>query len=123
MQDNKIEITVRELKEHPSVCVASVTGSIDSYTARSFSQPILSLTEYNVSVVIIDCGGITYVSSAGIGSFVICADRFAEKGGLVLYNLQQNVLKIFTMLNMASFFNISKTRDEALEKALSLHNK
>ncbi|MFC1479719.1 STAS domain-containing protein [Planctomycetota bacterium] len=123
MEEKKIEITAETLKEDSSVYILTVSGLIDSYTARAFQKPIIELARSDASVVVMDCKDLTYVSSAGIGSFVVLGDELGKKGGLVLYNLQPNVLKIFTMLNMASFFNISKTKQEALNKAKSLLNK
>ena len=123
MEEKKIEISAEKLKEDSPVYLLTVSGLVDSYTARAFQKPIVELVRSDASVVIIDCKDLTYVSSAGIGSFVVIGDELGEKGGLILYNLQPSVLKIFTMLNMASFFNISKTKKEALDKAKSLLKK
>ena len=107
MDDKKIEIAAEKVTEDPAVYLLTVSGLVDSYTARAFQKPIIELARSEASVIVIDCQDLSYVSSAGIGSFVVLGDELGKKGGLVLYNLQPNVLKIFTMLNMASFFNIS----------------
>ena len=123
MDEKEIKLTAKKLNKNSPIYVVSVSGMVDSYTARDFQQPVLELARKDASVIIMDCGKLTYVSSAGIGSFVVLGDELGKQGGLILYNLQPNVLKIFTMLNMASFFNISKTEKEAQDKAKSLLNK
>ena len=123
MQNKKLTVTCGEQADNHALLKAEVSGVIDSYTSRSFQKSVLEMAENEVSVILLDCSGLTYVSSAGIGSFVIVGDKLGSRGGLVLYALPSKVLKVFTMLNMASFFNISENEEEALDRAASLLKK
>jgi tRNA(Ile2) C34 agmatinyltransferase TiaS len=64
-----------------------------------------------------DCSGLTYVSSTGIGSFTAFNRALLpKKGNLVLVNLIPKVFEVFKLLGFLNFFKIYSSVDAAIEE-------
>jgi anti-sigma B factor antagonist len=82
--------------------VLHVAGRIDAENAGQFEQQCLSCISEGVTKLVIDLGELRYVSSMGLRSFVVIAQKLREKGGELriccLTGLVQQVFEI-TRLN------------------------
>lgn len=80
-----------------------MSGIVDSSVAdavRDFFQ------EVNESCTI-DCSGLDFISSAGLGILIATYKRVSAKGGTIrLVNVQDNVRKIFLLARFDRLFTI-----------------
>lgn len=77
--------------------VMSVTGRIDFTTSNAFLRALdAAVGEANGRALIVDCSGLTYVSSTGMRSFLVGA-RAARADGIrfLVCGLQQLVAEVF----------------------------
>ena len=64
-----------------SIAVAEVDGRIDSANAKEFDEELSAIIGKGVSSLVIDCGGLSYISSAGLRVLLIAIRRTNEAGG------------------------------------------
>ncbi len=85
-------------------------GSLDSTTATTLERelaPILAGTE---RVLVLDFGGVTFVSSSGIRVVLAARKQMEGRGGVVLMaNLQPPVAKAFEILRAIPDMSIFKS--------------
>lgn len=98
------------------VLIISAVGSIDTYNSAAFcdaSKTIISKNVKDVSTVVFDMNGITYVSSTGIGSFTsllaFCSELKLE---MHIWRVQEKVLDVFQLLGFNSFIHFIQDLDE-----------
>lgn len=72
-----MEISVKPLKQ---VDVVKVSGRVDSSTAPEFDNALKGLVDHGRRKIVIDCGDMEYVSSAGLRA-MLSALKAAKSGG------------------------------------------
>ncbi len=83
----------------PGVFAVTVSGSLDTTTYEQFEREVNLVLVKKPKVVLLDLGGVNYVSSMGIGSvFKITNAIKANKGTLILTNLQPKIQKVFDIV-------------------------
>ena len=89
-------------------------GRIDSLTSSAFEAALLPLVG-EATLVVIDCTGLTYVSSAGLRVFLSAAKAAKTKGGkIILCSLNQCVQEVFTVSGFSKIIDMHPTLDAAL---------
>jgi anti-anti-sigma factor len=85
--------------------VVQVSGRIDADTAPGFEYACLQLVRGGEKVVVLDLGGVQYISSAGLRSLLVIGKEQQERGGVLrLANLSATVSRVFEQSNFASLF-------------------
>lgn len=93
--------------------LAELTGSIDATTVESFSSVMDKLLEKGVKHLVLDCAGIKYINSTGLGILLKYVDAFSERsGGIVFTRVPQKVMLVMEMLGFNALFTI--VADEAV---------
>lgn len=93
--------------------VLELEGYLDTYNSKSFQQYVQSVIDEGYKYIIIDCNGLSYVSSTGIGSFTsFNRILLQKKGELVLVRMISKVYEVFKLLGFLSFFKIFATFEE-----------
>jgi anti-sigma B factor antagonist len=106
-----MEITTKEFKH----CrMLSVKGRVDSATAPQFSQSLEAVTDGGMYKLVVDMGGLEYMSSAGFRA-LLAAQRNCKR-----YNRGEVVLaavpaRIREALELAGFTELFKTFGDPLE--------
>jgi len=96
--------------------VLSLTGRLDSVSAGPTEAAILAEIAEGASRLVLDCSGLTYVSSAGLRVFLVVAKRMKEIGGrVVLTGLAPSVKEVFAISGFLQILTVRESRDEALE--------
>lgn len=94
--------------------IIKLDGLIDTYNSSDLQKAVLDIIS-SYTKIIFDCSKLTYVSSTGVGTFMVFLKSVKEKNGIiVLANLQQKVLEIFQLLGFSKFFTITDSLDEGL---------
>ncbi len=97
------------------VMVVSITEHLDTVTAPIFESRLLGLVDQGERQIIVDCGALDYVNSAGLKVFLLAAKRLEPLGGkLILCALSSSVFMIFEMIGFTRIMKIVPTRAEAL---------
>ncbi len=113
MESAAFEHTVQPLTEHNGVLVA-LKGSIDAHNAPQLEQVMRELIEQGNRNIILDLSQLQYISSAGLGVFMVLYEEVQEQGGNVLFAaLPEKVLTVFDLLGFTQLFQFFPTVTEA----------
>ena len=89
-------------------------GFLDAYTAPQFEQAIQKQVENGRCQLVVDCAGLSYISSAGLGVFMSFVEEVREKGGDIrIGGLIPKVAQVFDILGFSEIFQIFDTADTA----------
>jgi len=96
--------------------VATVKGRIDTVTAPDFEKQVAEIMAGENSSLVLDCGELEYISSAGLRSILIISKELKQKGLVVYFsNLQGNVKEVFNISGFGSIFKIFDSKEDALQ--------
>lgn len=114
-KDESLRIKLQKVDGIPGALVLHLTGYIDTYNSNFFQKRIARAVGAGFARLIFNCGGLTYVSSTGIGSFTAFLKAVKPKGGdVVLLEIQPRVFEVFQLLGFSQFFNIRDTLEDAV---------
>lgn len=109
MDKLKIEKQIEE-----KLLMLKISGELDASTAIKLDDEISGALESNQINILVDCGDLSYISSAGFGVFVSnIKDLQTRAGKFVLYNLSDNVFETFRILGLNDLLTIANTEKEA----------
>jgi len=100
------ELIIREELSRDYLKV-SITGDIDIYTAQEFKEKLYGFIDtYNIDLKI-DCLGLNYIDSTGLGIFVEALKKTKLFGkDIQLENLKDNIRKLFIITGLNKLFII-----------------
>lgn len=115
MADN-ISISLKE-GSRDGVSEIRVDGVIDTLTAGELEEVIDSLLKRERFRIVLDLGGVDYVSSAGWGIFISHIKEVRESSGdIKLANMVDNVREIYELLEfdnvLKSYPSVDTARDD-----------
>jgi len=109
-------MTIEEVRQRGAVVVAPV-GRIDSTTSDRLEQHLVALAGAGERRVVVDFGGVEYISSAGLRVLLLLAKQMrADKGSLALCGLGDRVRQVFELAGFLPLFRIAATRGAALDQ-------
>lgn len=115
-KDDSLKIRLQKMDAVGGCLALYLTGYIDTYNSNYFQKRVTKAIEHGFTKLIFHCGGLTYVSSTGIGSFTAFLKAVKPRGGdLVLLEIQPKVYEVFQLLGFSQFFNIKENLDDAVE--------
>jgi stage II sporulation protein AA (anti-sigma F factor antagonist) len=98
------------------VVILALSGKLDVTTAKHFEDKILSQIDSGDSRFVIDLAHLNYISSSGLRVLYRVSSKLKEKGGkIVLCRLNDDVKRVFDIVDRAGDFRVFITRDEAME--------
>ena len=99
-----MEVTITKNEEKTLVNVA---GRIDTTTAEKFNEAVAPLMAPGAGNIEIDCSALDYTSSQGLRIFLMLQKAVsANKGSLVLTNMQPSVKEVFDITGFSSIIKI-----------------
>lgn len=99
------------------VRVIKIEGYLDAHTAPQFEDAIQQELEAGNTRIAVDCSGLTYISSAGLGVFMSFIEEIRERGGdIKLACITPKVYQVFEVLGFPALFDIVDTVDAAIAK-------
>lgn len=112
---DSLKLHIEEIAGGSKAVILKLDGLIDTYNSSDLQKEVLDIISLYTKVVF-DCSKLTYVSSTGVGTFMVFLKSIKERNGtIVLTNLQQKVLEIFQLLGFSKFFTITDSLDESLK--------
>lgn len=99
------------------ICLVTVKGEIDIYTAPRFRDELLAAMEDGAVEVCIDLSGIEFMDSTGLTVLISAAKRLNASGGrLVLAAPSRPVVKLLAITGLNQVFTVV-SRPERREPA------
>lgn len=121
---NKSGIYAKNIEQSTSIRLIIIKGAIDytsTPTLSSFLEPIVE--KMKEPILIIDIGGVQYMSSTAMGLFVRTLKTCKTKNiDLYLMNIHNKVLDVFQLLGFSNFFHFITSFDEVKQKAELIEN-
>ena len=113
---SELEISIRRAEGHEDISIITLSGSVDGYTMLKFEQAINKLLNSNRYKLIIDCKGLNFISSAGVGVLIVAhCNLTPQNGDVKLINMNSEVYHTFELLGFSDVFHILKDEQEALK--------
>ena len=112
---NDINISFSKAGENPNVSIISVRGFVDTTTSAELEESLKRLLRKGRYDIVIDLGGVNYISSAGWGIFISEIKEIRENGGdLKLAAMIGDVYEVFELLEFQTILESYDTVDEAI---------
>jgi anti-sigma B factor antagonist len=106
-----MEISERRTAE---IVTLSLSGKLDTTTAKAFEEKILGQIESGDRRFVIDLAQLDYISSAGLRVFILAGKRLNNANGkIVLCALKDPVREVFDIAGFSSIFSVYGSHDEA----------
>lgn len=111
-----IELALNKIGTRGDVAFIRITGYIDTTTSSEVSARLSEIIHSGTYQMIIDMGGVNYVSSAGWGVFVGEIRNIRENGGdLKIVQMTPDVFEVFEMLEFNRILDYYETLEEAID--------
>ncbi|UCG53491.1 MAG: anti-sigma factor antagonist, partial [Candidatus Latescibacterota bacterium] len=102
-------------EESDGVLIGTITGPIEAVAVGRLDQELDAKVESKPVFVLLDLGGVDYISSTGWGLIAKYYDRVSAWGGAIaLCRMSQDLHEIFGFLEFRSIIKTYPTRDEAI---------
>ena len=110
-------VHIKRLQEEGADILA-IIGEIDASSSIELDLAIAKSVGEGYKKILVDCGALEYISSAGLGVFMSYIEELKDKRiSLVLFGLKERVLNTFSILGLADLLNIQGTKEEARKLA------
>lgn len=112
---DEIKISLNATDDPGSVAIVRVDGVVDTMTAGELENVMNSLIEQRRFNIIVDLGGVDYISSAGWGIFISNIREIRQnRGDIKLAQMIPSVYEIFELLEfdsiLSAFDSVEKAR-------------
>ncbi len=95
-------------------------GDLDANSSMMMDDSIQAGIDKDVYNFHIDCKGLEYISSAGLGVFISFMEVLSANGGKFVFSqMGENVYKVFQLLGLEALMTIVENAEEA-ESAFGL---
>ncbi len=100
-----------------TVEILRIKGSLDAHTAPELEAAIATVVEQGKNNIIVSFSELEYISSAGLGVFMVFFEDLRENGGdIKLASMKPKVFSVFDLLGFPTLFDIVESEEEAIEK-------
>ena len=90
-------------------------GYINAHTVRLFESEIQKALEQQQFKIVVNCAGLSYIASAGLGAIMGAIEEIRGNGGdLRLSELNETVRNIFEILGFNHLYRIFPSEVEAI---------
>ena len=112
--ETKFSLSRNKIKEAE---ILYLNGYLDAHTAPNLESAIAEILEAKDFKIIVDFTNLDYISSAGLGVFMVFIEEIRESGGdIKLCSMSPKVFSVFDLLGFPMLFDICDSVDLALEK-------
>ena len=114
-ENESLRLSSEVIEGRDDCILVSLSGYIDSYNADYFTQRLKAIVSGGYVRLILDCAGLNFISSAGIGAMTTLRNELSRRDGeICIVALQQRLREVFTLLCITDFFVFCEDRAEAL---------
>lgn len=102
-------------RQHQQVSILDISGELDAHTASHLENALKSLIDDKSYSIIVNCAGLDYIASAGLGVFMAYIEDVRSLGGdIKLSNMNDRVYNVFDLLGFPTLYDILDDEKEAL---------
>jgi anti-anti-sigma factor len=113
---NDINVSFSKPEHNPDISVISVGGFIDTTTSGELEESLKRLLKQGQFNIVVDLGGVNYISSAGWGIFISEIKEIRQNGGdLKLAAMIGDVYEVFELLEFQTILEAFDSIQEAVE--------
>lgn len=113
MIPTQFSVSSQESDNH--TCTVILHGYLDAHTAPSLEEEIERVLESGCHRIVVDFANLDYISSAGLGVFMVFIEQIRSSGGdIKLAAMRPNVFSVFDLLGFPVLFTIAPTVAEAI---------
>lgn len=95
--------------------ILELVGRIDNVTAAEMESKINAALDGSPSALVLDLGGITFVSSIGLRVLLMAAKRCRKQNaGLALHSVGPAIVDLLGLSGLKAFFPIYDSREAAV---------
>lgn len=106
-------IHIKRLQEDGADIIA-IIGEIDASSSIELDLAIAKSVGEGFTKILIDCRGLEYISSAGLGVFMSYIEEFKDKNiKMVLYGMSDKVANTFQILGLNELLLITSSKVDA----------
>jgi anti-sigma B factor antagonist len=106
-------IHIRRIQEDGADVIALI-GEIDASSSIELDLAIAKSVGEGFKKILVDCGALEYISSAGLGVFMSYIEEFKDRGiQMVLFGMSDRVSNTFSILGLDELLQIGKDKVEA----------
>jgi anti-sigma B factor antagonist len=99
------------------VLVVAPAGRLDTTTTDALEQALTAALEAGELRLVVDFGGVSYISSVGLRAMLVAAKRMKERRGtLVLCAFGDAVRQVFELAGFLPLFTVEPTRELAVAR-------
>lgn len=90
-----------------------ISGDLDATSSRNLKRKLEEqIEQYKPQSVVIDCVGLTYIDSTGLGVLVSAMKKVKEHGGIIrITHLKPYLQKIFRVTGLTGIFEIEESEN------------
>ena len=105
--------------KHEGYITLQPIGELDANSSILMDEKIQEVIDQDIYRIHIDCGGLQYISSAGLGVFISFLDEVNERGGkFVFSHMSENVRQVFSLLGLEQLVTIVESDSQVAEAIL-----
>jgi len=114
--DDTLSLDIEQMAGVERGMMIRMSGYLDGFNVAFFSKRVEKVIEKGFVFLSFDLDDISYISSRGIGAFTSFLKALRARGGSIhLFGVRPKVLEVFRILGFLEYFNIGKSREEAVE--------
>ncbi|MBD3617507.1 MAG: STAS domain-containing protein [Gracilimonas sp.] len=103
-------------RQTDNVSILDISGELDAHTASHLENALKSLIDKESYAIVVNCSGLDYIASAGLGVFMAYIEDVRSLGGdIKLTNMNDRVYNVFDLLGFPTLYDILEDEKEALE--------
>ena len=103
-------------RKKDKVSILDISGELDAHTASQLENSLKSLIDQENYSIIVNCNGLEYIASAGLGVFMAYIEDVRGLGGdIKLTNMNARVYNVFDLLGFPTLYDILDDESEALQ--------
>ncbi|MGD8896014.1 MAG: STAS domain-containing protein [Acidobacteriota bacterium] len=104
-----------ESRELEGVVLLYPKGFVNAHTVRLFESEIQKALDRSHYQIVVNCAGLTYIASAGLGALMGVIEEVRHNGGDIrLADLNETVRNIFEILGFNHLYRIFPSEVEAI---------
>jgi len=112
-----IQISIHQVGSRLDIALVMVSGYVDTTTCHELADVLKRLGEQKQCLIIVDLGGVSYISSAGWGVFMGEIKNVRELGGdIKIVQMSPEVFEVFEMLEFNRIINYYETIEEVIDE-------
>jgi anti-sigma B factor antagonist len=106
---------VVETRDVDDITLLYPKGFLNAHTVRVFESELQKAVGQNRFKIVVNCSGLAYIASAGLGAIMGAIEEIRENGGDIrLTDLNETVLNIFEILGFNHLYRIFPSELEAI---------